>query len=366
MSLFIGHKNDNTPLLHITSDTRDASELKTNPIVTSVFHSDLNYLSYTVYTPIMTFFIPDTITSTSAYNPGGLVVEMPAEFYTKFSSYTNRCYFILLNDSDSGLNISHYNIGTRVPNHLPPQIAWFSFIPNASTNNGLYKGELPYPTSTNRYGYIDTKVNTTNVKIIVTNYADSVIIDKYKINSNIDITNSTFNIGGIDIASYPYITRFILNAIDTSILLNSETYQLCNNNSSGTFELVSNPYIQLTVGNKVIADSRYKNNLHSKVMTSLVYYNLDVGNSLQIVAETLNYKDLVAIEYTTGYILSTGQRMYSRYLVSYTEGKVIPIQRTNATSVDLVCSNNKLYIRFNRFWTSHYDNYIGIKYRLFQ
>lgn len=364
MSLFIGHKNDNTPLLHITSDTRDISGLKTDPIYTSVFHSDLNYLSYTVYTPIMTTFISDTETS-SSYYPGGLVVEMPSEFYTKFSSYPNRCYFILLDNSDSGLNISHYNKGDKPPAYRPPQIAWFSFIPNSTTNNGLYNGELPYPTSTNRYGYIDTKVNTTNVKIIVTNYADSVLIDKYKINSNIDITNSTFNIGGIDIASYPYITRFILNDIDTSIVLNGETYQLCNNTSSGPFELISNPHIQLTVGNKVIADSRYKNNLHSKVMTSLVYYNLDVGNSVQIVAETLNYKDLVAIEYTTAYILSTGQRLYSRYLVSYAEGKVIPIQRTTVTSVDLVCSNNRLYIRFNSFWNSHYDNYIGIKYRLF-
>ena len=365
MSLFIGHKNDNTPLLHITSDTRDISGLKTNPIDTSVFHSDLDYLSYTVYTPIMTTFIPDTIFR-SSYYPGGLVVEMPPGFYTKFSNYTNRCYFILLNDSDSGLNINHYNIGSRPPAYIPPQIAWFSFIPNANTNNGLYKGELQYPTSTNKYGYINTKVNTTNVKIIVTNYADSVIIDKYKTNNKIDITNSTFSIGGIDIASYPYITRFILNDIDTSIVLNGETYQLCNTNSSGTFELISNPNIQLTVGNKVIADSRYKNNLHSKVMTSLVYYNLDVGNSIQIVAETLNHKDLVAIEYTTAYILSTGQRIYSRHLVSYTDGKVIPMERTKSTSVDLVCSNNKLYIRFNSFWTSHYDNYIGIKYRLFQ
>lgn len=364
MSLFIGKNNDGTPLVHITSDTREASSLKTAPIGTSVFHSDLGYLSYTVYSPIMTTFIPDYKVS-SSYYPGGLVIEMPAEFYAKFSVYTNRCYFILLDDSDSGLNVYHYNLGTKPPNDLPPQIAWYSFIPTATTNNGLYEGELPYPTSVNRYGYINTKVNTANVKLIVTNYADATIIEKNKTSNSISISNESFTVGGVDISRYPYITRHIINNIDTSIVLNNEVYQLCNSNSTGSFALISNPNIQLKVGDKVIADSRYKNNLQSQTMSALVYYNLDVGNSIQVVAEALNYKDLVAIEYTTAYILSTGQRLYSRYLISYVEGKVIPIVRTNRTSVDFVCTGNKLYLRFNAFWTSHYDNFIGIKYRLF-
>ena len=203
MSLFIGKDDINIPTIHITNGVDSIEALKSGPRQNTVFHSDLEYLSYKISTPTYSTFIPDTIADSTSYYDGGIVVLMNQDFYDSFNTYSTRLYLILLDDSDVGLNIYHMPIGTRDTRYNPPQCAWFSFHPSASTNDGLYSGETQYPSNSNKYGFINTKVNTSNVKILLTNYSDSDILFNYKLNNNIDITRDSLVIGGIDISSYP-------------------------------------------------------------------------------------------------------------------------------------------------------------------
>ena len=368
MSLFLGKSDNNIPVLHISSDTQQITTLKGPPNPLTSFHSDLAYLSYKLFTPIYTSFIPDTITSSSSYNPGGLVIVMSPEFYTEFAIHNTRLYIITLNDSDAGLNINALPLSKRNPASIPPQCSWYSFHPSSSTNDSLYNGELDYPTTTHKYGYINTKVNTSNVKILVTNYSHSGVLFNYKTSNDISISNNSLIIGGIDIATYPFISRSIVNVQDTIINLNGDTFQLANANSSPGLSIVSTPSVQVKIGGKVIVDSSYRNNLClSSISSTVVFYHLDVGTTKYIVSGlNLQNKDIVALSYTTAVVLSTGQRIYSNYLVSYSDGKVIPIIRTVNSSVDLVCTAGNIGVRFNSFWRSHYDNFIGVKYIAFQ
>lgn len=365
MSLYIGKDNSNTATFHLTSSIDDLARLKLGPYTNTVFHSNLQYLSYKVYTPLSSEYIPDTIKDSTSYYVGGISITVSQDFIDTFNSNNTRFYFILLDNSDTGLRYSFYKDGDRSPRYSPPFCMWYSSPPSASTNNGLYKGETPYPTNTNRYGYICSSYNTSNIKLIVTNYTDDGVLFNYKINNNISITKSSFTIGGVDISSYPYITKYIINNIDTIINLNGTQYQLCNNNSSGTFELTSPSYIQLKVGSKIIADSRYNNNLLSNDFRSLVWYDLNVGAMYSITTDLLSDKSIVQLSYTTAYVIGTGERIFNTKLISYSEGKVIPMLRTNVISVDLVCTGGVLYVRFNTFWTSSYSNFVGIKHRVF-
>jgi len=366
MSLFIGKDDSNNNVLHVSSDESTLAKLKSGPYELTSFHSNLQYLSYKIYEPVSSYYIPDTIANSTGYYVGGIAVTMPNDFILEFSSIPTRFYFILLDNSDTLLRYSFYPSGSRDTMYNPPFCMWYSSTPSAGTNNGLYKGETPYPTSSNIYGYICSSVNTSNIKIVVTNYSDTGVLFNSKLNNNnIDITRDSFLIGGIDISSYPYITRHILNPIDTSIDLNGSTYQLCNNNSEGTFDLSTTGHVELKVGGKTIIDSRYNNNLLSNSFHSITWYDLVVGSTFNITSDQLNDKSIIQISYTTAYVIGTGERIFNTKLISYVEGKVIPVIRTSVTSVDFICQSGVLKVRFNTFWTSSYSNFIGIKHRVF-
>ena len=367
MSLFLGKDNSNNPIMHISSGTSTIDTLKGPPMTNTTFHSDITYLSYKVFTPISSYFIPNTSASSTTYYTGGLAIEMSNEFYAMFSVYPNRLYIILLDDSDNGLNNASLPWAGRTALDYPAQCSWFSTPPVASTNDGRYEGETQNPSYTNRYGYINTQLNTSNIKLIVTNYSWEGTLFNYKTSNAISVSASGLIIGGIDITNYPYISRHIINSVDSSINLNGDMFQLVNTNSSGNFSISSSPNITLSINNKVIATSLVSNNLCLKsLQPSTVYYDLDVGTTKAIVSGfNLSTKSIVVLSFTTALVLSTGVRIYSNYLLSYSEGKVKSIRLTSTASVDIVCSSGNVYLRFNSFWTSHYSNYIGIRYMVF-
>lgn len=283
MSFYIGKDSQNTSVLHITGDTESESTLKNGIVTSTVFHSDLTYLSFEEFSPIAIY--PKGSTSYSGRTtPGGNMCLFDAAFYNNFSSNPRRMFFMSV---EGASYITPILTGTYIRNFIY-SVHWYSTSnPDFSSASGVYDS-LDYPTSIYKYAFIMSF--STNIQCIVSNYTDGGFITSPTVGNSISLSNTQILIKGVDIRTYKYLSIGTINAIDPTISINGNTYQRVNSvYKYGATSIYSNgssvggisvggvpifketsPHLKLTAGRRYANTIRWGPGTNSYVLLSSV------------------------------------------------------------------------------------------------
>lgn len=341
MSFYIGKDSQNNSVLHITGSTETEAVLKNGVTNSTVFHSDLKYLSFEEFTPIAIY--PKGSTSYSGLTtPGGNMCLFGNEFYEKFSSNNRRMFFMSVNGASY---ITPILTGTYIRNFIY-SVHWYSTSnPDFSSASGVYDS-LDYPTSVYKYAFIMSA--STSIRCIVSNYTDGSFIVPPTVGNSISLNNSQIVVKGVDMRTYKYLSIGTINTIDPTININGNIYQLVNSvYKTGATSIYSNgssvggisiggapifkessPHLKLTAGRRYVNTIRWGPGTNSAILLS----NVPVGAIILVkvkrvfvgVASSPSYIRLVYSTSTNSSLVILGpSSTLNAYIQSDTSGNLI-------------------------------------------
>lgn len=209
MSFYLGN-GASGKLMHITKGSYSSNSMQSStPLSDTVFHSELGYITYTLYQQI-------GISSTFAL--------APTSFFTEIVT-NKKLYFVIKKISD--LWYQHLDVAVNAPSN----ILWY-------TNPA---GSLSYYPSIS-YPWANLQATIEDVYFIVVNINQSGYIPVVKPSNEIILRNGDIVVNGVDLFDLKYIQSSVLNNEDISFNTNSGQFQLVNSilSPSGQMSILSN------------------------------------------------------------------------------------------------------------------------------
>lgn len=198
MSLYLGDDNNSNKILHITSTVESVQSLKSEVLPSTIFHTDLQFVTGKVYN------LPVTHTNNDYHTVsiGELSLEAVSEIAIRFSG-TKVPIVLVVADNKVYLGWSRINATDLFMwNYTDTQ-----FLPNSA-----YLGHSAViPTNSYRYKCIAGTWST--LQIILTNLDYDVLLDSISVNSyftgpnSVNIGNNKVEVRGINLASIPFMTH---------------------------------------------------------------------------------------------------------------------------------------------------------------
>lgn len=224
MSFYLGKDKTNKNILHITKGFATQADLQSGILPTTVFHSDLPYVSYTVY---------DAIHYTDYYKPGKYnttSIEFPIEAIRNILS-GNKIYMVVVNGSVfTSCDLYYAQVPFGNGNRLLGMSinTWYASDSYAGDNQIYYDDYSFTPVETHRYKKIQGS-GIRNVKLIVLDIsADGTYIPPAFSNNAIYVNNQHIFVRGVDLLNYRYLSPTTVNNSDIAITDGISSYQLVN------------------------------------------------------------------------------------------------------------------------------------------
>jgi len=212
MSLFIGKDYSNAAVLHLTSGQHTEAEMKSGIQTDTIFHNDLNFLTYDL--------IPVTMSCISA------------------THITSTVYMYRMNIALPSLEsyISYEFLDANYNKLDKGQIFWYdnSGYTNTSTTN--YKGGGSYPGNVWPIGQINNYCKATVAASI--KYVLKIYKSKLLGGSGVTVGNGDIVVGGKSLLTFRYIYQGTLNNVSPQI--DPGTQLIDTSKISGPLEIESN------------------------------------------------------------------------------------------------------------------------------
>lgn len=281
MSIFLG-KNNGNPLCHITSGVNTLAELKGSPRSNTIFHSDLQYIEYKLYTCTFqkgnvffreegyrmidyTYFLYQR-----CYLGSASLYSIPSEALTAISN--GQAFIILVNGVARGTFAPkgqplYYTNGNGVRSKSVPYTMAFNYFFDTTAGtlvNNIWWIEDShwswYPTSTFKYLALMNVSAGDAVEIVVANFSINGFVNPTNFSGSITLNSSTLQFGSTRLEQLKHLSFTTINSIDRVIDLggfSGYSPQLIGSiSSTGITSIVSNPnYIKLMVNGKYLVDS---------------------------------------------------------------------------------------------------------------
>lgn len=233
MSFYLG-TGGSGKLMHITKGSHDKTSMQGASLPDTVFHSDLNYITYDMYAAdsIDDFVVSGIKRSTRCKIPLAALNEINL----------NKWYFVIY--KVAGVWYQHLSTVANSPTSL-------SWYPTASSFEQAY-----YPSSAKLYADLmtaDTVIEACYF-VIIKNLTTLGYEPLTKPSTDVRVGNGDIVVKGIDLLDLRYISANPINSDDISFYSNSGLMQLVNSTSaSGAMSLISNSSkTEIAVGSKVI------------------------------------------------------------------------------------------------------------------
>lgn len=255
MSFYLGGSNK---ILHITKDTQSAATLNGPAIASTVFHSDLNYLTI------------DTVYSSTIYS--GVIPGYGATPYSTYSRFTV--------DSATKLLMGTYiwfviAANGEVVKHALNTNAWGA-NPTSSTyplTSGWVDGGTTYQVILFEFNNgVQGKFLTKGLGpayngicyVCITNILASGSVSPIpKLADSISINNGSLIVKGVNFLDHKYVSTAVVNDTDIVGNLDSGSFQILNSTAStGSISLYSNSVSSgIKQNGKIHIDSAVSNNM---------------------------------------------------------------------------------------------------------
>lgn len=267
MSFYLGKDNTNKNILHITKGVATQASLQSGILPTTVFHSDLPYVSYTVYDAIhYTDYEKSGWYSTTS-------VEFPIEAIQNILN-GNKIYMVVV-DGSVFTSCDFYKAEIPFGSNIPIGVSvgtWYASDSYAGSEQIYYDDYSHTTVETHRYKKIQGS-GKRNVKLIVFDISvDGTYISPAFSNNTVYINNQHILIKGVDLLNYRYISPTTVNNSDMIITDGISSYQLVNSVVGNGLSLnTQNNEVIVSVGGIPVFDTT--KNLGNIFFKSATFYS---------------------------------------------------------------------------------------------
>ena len=226
MSLYIGKDANNKPLFHITSGTSSKTVMQSpTPVGNSVFHSNLNYVSFDKYD--CTFTAGVSTLYEGPYPIGYAIPETPMGVYIALPS---QCLEdIVINNRIWIIEINRSGVKTLVLNHMTNLYSSNAIFFN-SAHTSWSKTLLSY---THPQPFIKA-TGVTGIRVYVLNINTTQYLPPSQDSSGIYISGDSITINSVDLLNFPYMSTAVMNNVDSNPSLISGSVQFINSDLTGS------------------------------------------------------------------------------------------------------------------------------------
>ncbi len=234
MSFYLG-TGGSGKIMHITKGSYTDTAMQGGILPDTVFHSDLDYITYTLYAP-------DTIED-YIYNSVKYSTRCKVSSTLLAQLLSTKWYFVIYKIAEVWYQYLRY-VGNS-----PTNMLWY---PTALSFTGTY-----YPSSTNPYADIQTGSSQVEACyfVILDNLTTAGYTGVAKIGNDIILRNSDIIVKGVDLFDLRYLNASPINSSDISFVTNLGSMQLINSivNPSGTMSILSNSSnTEISVSGKIL------------------------------------------------------------------------------------------------------------------
>ncbi len=249
MSFYTGKYNGKTQC-HITKGAHDIIAMRGVPFASTVFHSDIRYLDYKIFS-LSDYASVDTTLESYSGDKAVKCYKITEELATLM--FSNKYAWSLYDTYNKGIyhdtNFFTLVYGVMTTESIPPvdSCLWTNDPYKKITVNVVKCATISFPKQTyqNGYEWIVTD-KSKNLRIIVWGLKDTGVLSplySQDRTGEIHINKSMFDVGGYDVINMKYLSPNILNTVDTK-LENEGTgnsFQFINSTSkNNSIEIVSN------------------------------------------------------------------------------------------------------------------------------
>lgn len=252
MSFYLG-TGGNGKIMHITKNSHDAIPMQGGILSDTVFHSDLPYITYSVYEAeeYVDYFRSGWYNTTSFKMPSACVADILSN---------DKAYFVIVGTSVL-LSCDFYKAEIPFGSNRPVGVfigTWYSSHGYAGAEQIYYDDYIPTTTS----GYLYKKIQGSgkrDIKIVVLNVTSTgVYIPPVFTSTDILVKGSGISVKGIDLLNYKYISPTVVNNSDFTFSNAISSFQLVNSVPGSSLNLVSNSSkTEISVDNKIVFSSLY-------------------------------------------------------------------------------------------------------------
>lgn len=356
MSLFLGKNNDGTAVLHMSKNTASQEYLKNYPdLVYTSFYSDLNYLRVKEWA--FSAYIPDQTYSHGGWTFSDIGVLVFSDAFLSYVSTNKPAFFVTIRNKlvhTMSMLGSFMGYGSQFP----------CFYNNLLTDSVVEYPDFAHPktfiSSTDETLTLDDfRIYTTNVNLT------SFIPDT--LTNSIYVSNSVFNVRGVDIGAFDYITSDRLNSGDTSLeteyfqgdysvypptvqaIVVEGAYLVNASKSTGSFSMIDS---SIKRGDTILFDSNLSaGNIRYYAYFSKYIGHLRTASDTRICDEQFNEGDLfIVTHFFDAYKTYAASNFFAplvfRNSVIATIGSFINFNQMSYAEVQIVGNNGYLYVHF--------------------
>lgn len=299
MSLYLGENALGGKLMHITKNSYDTNEMKDGVLADTVFHSDLPYVTYSVYSAIeyVDYSLNGWYSSTSVKFPISCVQDI-------LSGITTKVYFVVV-DGVVFNGCDFFTAEIPYESNIPVGVTigtWYASHGYAGGTQVYYDDYSYTPKITHLYKKIQ-RAGKRNVKIVVLNIADD---GQYTpptfTDTDIKIGGGKILVKGIDLINYRYISDGIINSTDDTITNGSGgVFQLVNSIVGSSLDIVSN-----TAGSTIAVDGKvlFDSNNSSRLKYDISSYFYAAYKTSPSTSPAPVFAELTSIDIRTYYRMS--------------------------------------------------------------
>ena len=250
MSFYLG-TGGNGKIMHITKNSHDAIPMQGGILSDTVFHSDLPYITYSVYEAeeYVDYFRNGWYNTTSFKMPSACVADILSN---------DKAYFVLVGNTVL-LSCDFYTAEIPFGSNISKGVyigTWYASHGYAGSEQIYYDDYVPTTTS----GYLYKKIQGSgkrDIKIVVLNVTSTgVYIPPVFTSTDILVKGSGISVKGIDLLNYKYISPTVVNNSDFVFSNAISSFQLVNSVPGSSLDLVSNSSkTEISIDGKIIFSS---------------------------------------------------------------------------------------------------------------
>lgn len=195
MSFYLGKDNNGISVMHLVGSKVSKEELKTGPIPSTIFHSNLKYIRYELF---------------ECVKASSLVFEAPQSYIDDF--VTTNVYMIVID------NVIVPSVYVRPDDHMGGFVTFIRFYKSVAWNYPTDYGSI-IPSNKSKYIHFDSRVynNISSVKFLrlsLSSDGNFIPPPEYDNNKGILIDNGQINVNGVDLAGLKYLSIGVINNTD--------------------------------------------------------------------------------------------------------------------------------------------------------
>ena len=276
MSFYLGNDNSNNNVMHITKNGHSAADMRSGVLTDTVFHSDLPYITYSVYEAeeYVDYYLNGLHNTTSFKMPSACVADILSN---------DKAYFVIVGTSVL-LSCDSYIAKVPFGSNITVRVGigtWYYSHGYAGAEQIYYDDYVHTTTS----GYLYKKIQGSGkrgIKVVVLNVTRTgVYIPPVFTSTDILVKGSGILVKGIDLLNYKYISPAVVNSSDFVFSNTNSSFQLVNSVPGSSLGLVSNSSkTEISIDGKIIFSSLYaKRAVYGNVSYFSANYHSDPDNS---------------------------------------------------------------------------------------